>query len=457
MATIDNYKAAYDAAKAKGDTAGMNAAHASAEAIRAQQGYSGGVDGDAYVPLSGNAGNSTSGTASTTGSGGYVPLGNYNDQGASSQSQALINSIKQQYEAAKSQGAPQSHLDSLHQQAESIRSQYGYSGGVDGTQGIFLDDPNKYNKQPIAAPTSQSTYVDSLYEAQRRAALAALKSAYNQNVIDLDAQAAKIPQTYQAARNQTAAAAQQGQAAFDERAVAMGLNSGAGGQAALAMTNQNTANQNTINTQQANAVNDLDTTRLKISTAYQNDIAQAIAQGDTARAQALYQEAVRVDNGLVQQSMSQADENYRYWATNSNQQSQMAETLAKFGDFSGYLAAGYTPQQVEYMKQAWSAANTKLSGGGSYSGSGTGGGGTKEAATGDVDFGSGAGTPATSDSGGEKQVDATSPYGIATDIDNLRKQGLSSAQIKTSAKAAYENKQITAAQYQMYVQYSGRD
>ena len=32
MATIDNYKAAYDAAKAKGDTAGMNAAHASAEA-----------------------------------------------------------------------------------------------------------------------------------------------------------------------------------------------------------------------------------------------------------------------------------------------------------------------------------------------------------------------------------------------------------------------------------------
>ena len=102
----------------------------------------------------------------------------------------------------------------------------------------------------------------------------------------------------------------------------MGLNSGAGGQAALAMTNQNTANQNTINTQQANAVNDLDTTRLKISTAYQNDIAQAIAQGDTARAQALYQEAVRVDNGLVQQSMSQADENYRYWATNSNQQLQ---------------------------------------------------------------------------------------------------------------------------------------
>lgn len=320
------------------------------------------------TPTTSKGGGQGTMTAHATGSGGYVPLGNYNDQGASSQSQALINSIKQQYEQAKSQGAPQSYLDSLHQQAESIRSQYGYSGGADGSQGIFLDDPNKYNKQPIAAPTSQSTYVDSLYEAQRRAALAALKSAYDQNVIDVDAQAAKIPQTYQAARNQTAAAAQQGQAAFDERAAAMGLSSGASGQAALSMTNQNTSNQNTINTQQANAVNDLETARLKLSTAYQNDIAQAIAQGDITRAQALYQEAVRVDNGLAQQSMSQADENYRYWATNSNQQLQMAETLAKFGDFSGYLSLGYTPQQVENMRQTWLIANTKTSNYSSYSG-----------------------------------------------------------------------------------------
>lgn len=413
MATIDDYKSAWDKANAAGDEAGKAAAHAGAEAVRAQQGYSGGADGSQYVPLSG--GNSSSSGASS--SGGYTPLGNYNDQGASQQSRALISSIKQQYEQAKAQGAPQSHLDSLHQQAEAIRAQYGYSGGADGSQGIFLEDPNKYNKQPIATPTSQSAYVDSLYEAQRRAALAALKSAYDQNVIDLDAQAAKIPQIYQTARNQTAAAAQQGQAAFDERAAAMGLNSGAGGQAALAMTNQNTANQNAINTQQADAVNNLDTTRLKVSAAYQNDIAQAIAQGDIARAQALYREAIRVDNGLVQQSMSQADENYRYWSTNQNQQLQMAETLAKFGDFSGYLAAGYTPQQVEYMKQVWNAANPKISGGGSYSGSGYGGGGTPETGTGDVRFDNGS-TPKssdTSDAGGWTYNPAELGYGPITE------------------------------------------
>ena len=392
MATIDDYKSAWAKANAAGDKAGMDAAHAGAEAVRAQQGYSGGADGSQYTPLSGASPNR-----------GYASAGIYNDQGISAQDAAKIKAAKQQYASKQADFLrdgvlspdEQQVLHSIHNTAEMIRGNYNYSGGVDGSEYIPAHT-DRAAKSPIYSATSQESYVNSLYEAQRKAALAALKSAYEQNVIDLDAQAAKIPQTYQAARNQTAAAAQQGQAAFDERAAAMGLNSGAGGQAALTMTNQNTANQNAINTQEANAINDLDTMRLKVSTAYQNDIAQAIAQGDIARAQALYQEAIRVDNGLVQQSASQADENYRYWSANSNQQLQTAETLAKFGDFSGYLAAGYTPQQVEYMKQVWSAANPKISGGGSYSGSGYGGGGTKPE-TGEVDFGSGAGTPATSD------------------------------------------------------------
>ena len=52
-------------------------------------------------------------------------------------------------------------------------------------------------------------------------------------------------------------------------------------------------------------------------------------------------------------------------------------------------------------------------------------------------------------------IDDTSPYGIITDIGNLRNQGYSNAQIKANAKAAYEAGNITAAQYQMYMQYSG--
>ena len=47
---IQNYKQQYEQAKAAGDTAGMEAAHAAAEKLRAQYGYSGGAAGDAYLP-----------------------------------------------------------------------------------------------------------------------------------------------------------------------------------------------------------------------------------------------------------------------------------------------------------------------------------------------------------------------------------------------------------------------
>ena len=48
---INQYKNQYAQAQAAGDTAGMNAAHAAAEALRAQFGYSGGVDGSDYIGL----------------------------------------------------------------------------------------------------------------------------------------------------------------------------------------------------------------------------------------------------------------------------------------------------------------------------------------------------------------------------------------------------------------------
>ena len=38
---------------------------------------------------------------------------------------------------------------------------------------------------------------------------------------------------------------------------------------------------------------------------------------------------------------------------------QKAETLAKYGDFSGYGALGYTPEEVQSMKSAWDAQNSK--------------------------------------------------------------------------------------------------
>lgn len=56
----------WNAAKAKGDKAGMDAAHAAAEKIRSQSGYSGGNDGSGYYSIGGSSGNK--GTNSGSGS-----------------------------------------------------------------------------------------------------------------------------------------------------------------------------------------------------------------------------------------------------------------------------------------------------------------------------------------------------------------------------------------------------
>lgn len=58
QAAINKAKNDYNAAMAKGDKAGMNAAHQAAESVRAQAGYSGGGDGSGYTKLS-NKGSST--------------------------------------------------------------------------------------------------------------------------------------------------------------------------------------------------------------------------------------------------------------------------------------------------------------------------------------------------------------------------------------------------------------
>lgn len=51
-ALVKQYQAQYNAAKAAGDKAGMDAAHSGAEGVRARYNYSGGADGSEYVSLS---------------------------------------------------------------------------------------------------------------------------------------------------------------------------------------------------------------------------------------------------------------------------------------------------------------------------------------------------------------------------------------------------------------------
>ena len=69
--TIEQYQQDWKDANARGDQAGMDAAHAGAQALRAQQGYDGGADGSQHISLgsTGSTGSTTSGRSSgSTGS-----------------------------------------------------------------------------------------------------------------------------------------------------------------------------------------------------------------------------------------------------------------------------------------------------------------------------------------------------------------------------------------------------
>lgn len=273
-----------------------------------------------------------------------MAVSKYDQQFLSGEDQKKIQALTDSYNQAVSQGN-QSLADSYHQQAEQIRSGYEYSGGEDGT--VYSYKPKDtsgnsvYQPSTLKPATSQESYIKDLYAAQQEANLNALKSAYDQNVIDLEAAKAQIPQTYQDARNQTAGQAAVNQQNFNEYAAAAGLNTGAGGQARLSMTNQLQGDLGALNRDEANALNDIETQRLRLSIQYQNDIAQAIADGNYQLAGALYQEAQRVDDSLVAIGQAQADENYRAWS--SNYQLNQANREFALSQVNAMLQAGMTP------------------------------------------------------------------------------------------------------------------
>ena len=271
--------------------------------------------------------------------------------------------LKQQWQTAYDAGN-QAGMNAAHTGAEAIRSQYGYSGGTDGSEYNPLEQEKfgqpVYSSSKLQSAVSADSYINSLYNAQQEAAFDALKAAYDRNVQTLDSAAERLPLEYQAARNKTAAAGELERRSFNEYAAAHGLNSGAGGQAQLAMGNTVQKNLGGINQAEVNAQAALQLDRARLETTYKNDIAQAVANGNLQRAQALYGEYVRVDNSLVETSKAQANENYRsytartdsYW---QNQQSMAdrAKMLAQYGDFSGYAELGFSPEQIRVLRDVY--------------------------------------------------------------------------------------------------------
>jgi len=274
----------------------------------------------------------------------------------------LVKQYQAQWATAHANGDTAGEI-AAHNGAEAARATAGYSGGADGSQYIPYSDNTI--SSGLTSANSQSNYINQLYAAKKATAVAGLKSAYEQNVADLDNTAAQIPAAYNTARNNTAATSAINQAAFNERAASSGLNNGAGGQASLSMANTLSSNLSSLDSSQASKLADLYTQRAKLTAAYNNAIQQAASENDATRAQSLYNEAVRVDNSLVSTAQAQASLDYQKQQAQTSQNEysdekalNYAKLLASYGNFTQLQKLlGLSDDETAYLQKVWAANN----------------------------------------------------------------------------------------------------
>lgn len=285
--------------------------------------------------------------------------------------------------------------DRAHELVEQIRAQYGYSGGdagdlynrLAGVNGVWTNGTHYSGEGDISGyygdggglgggsgslsgsigggsfgASDLSSYLEEMYRQNMEAELAGLKSTYEQNAADLKAQAEQIPETYQASRNETAAQNDLARQSFNEYAVARGLNTGTSGQATLANSEVLQRNLAEISGREADALaaNALEQERLAI--AYRNAVQQAQATGNSALAQALYQEYVRQDEA-AQAAAAAAQEQANWEAQFDFTQRQYGDSLAADNRNASYnlamtmLEAGLMPDSSTLAAAGISSAD----------------------------------------------------------------------------------------------------
>lgn len=305
--SINDYKADYAAAAARNDAAGMKAANDAANAIRVEHGFgtqnasadiekvrSGGTSGIVSNPSAWDRGDTPAGTATAS----LVMPGAVSPERAAAEREELY---RQQL------AAQQAELERQQQEAEEL-----------------------LRRQKAA---------------ELESALGNLSTAYQQSMAGYNQQSDLLPQTYESARNATAAQNAQAQTAFDERALAMGLSSGARGQAQLSRSTslQNALAQ--IDQQQANAQSDLDLARNNLTANYNNTVNNARAQNEAALTSALYQDLIR------QQAQQREDAQVAQQRADA-----LAQLAAGYGDYSllnemGIDTSAYEAQQAALQAQ----------------------------------------------------------------------------------------------------------
>ena len=236
-------------------------------------------------------------------------------------------------------------------------------------------------KTPTA--NSQEELIRKMYESNLNSNKSQLESDYNQNISDLGAEESKLGQIYYEQQRQAQAESDRNRQAFQEYANARGLNSGTGGQAELAQSNQLSANLNALRQSEAEKRAEVERQRQLLGQQYQKAIQKAQADNDLNLAKALYEEAVRVDESINSAAQADADRALQIFNMLNNTALSAAGAYAsKSGDLSLYekLLAGDSTSELEDL---YNKAQQIVSSGGYYFGGGGGSGSGYKRATSD--------------------------------------------------------------------------
>ena len=403
---------AWNAAAAKGDKAGMDAAHAQAEAIRNNYGYSGGSDGSQYISKPSQDlprddpnhwSSRPSGGSSSSGSrpsqdlpmddpyyrgGSRSPVtGNFNGniyeyipRGAGSDFYANnVGMSKEDLDALSYAGklwtdasasGNRIDMDRAHQIAEQIRGKYQYSGGIDGSEYI-----STMNYIPKTNSGGSSGGYKSKYED--------LISDFLDGIMDRPAFSYDYREDPLYWQYKEVYEREGDRAMRDTLGIASAMTGGLASSYAIGAANQ--AN-NYYMAQLGDKIPELQQLAYSMymdewDTMFrQMGLLQDLDNTDYSRWNndrnfnyGVYRDSISDSRYEDETAYNRWWEQYQYGHSNSIYEDETAyeralrkaETLAQFGNFSGYKDLGYTDAEIALMEQAYrqqmAAANTRVS------------------------------------------------------------------------------------------------
>jgi hypothetical protein len=191
-------------------------------------------------------------------------------------------------------------------------------------------------------------YINKMYDSAQASQQAQLEQGYNENQANIQAQQEAAQKQTDANLNRTYVEAAKAAKNYNEVQNAYGLSSGAMAQARLAQDNQLQGDLTAIRTAQQSVDADIERQRTLLSQQYKSAIAQAQAENDLARAEALYKAAKEDEARLLQN------------------QKEAGQLMASVGDYS-ILANlyGLTPEQLAMLQGGGGGGGGYYSGGNS--------------------------------------------------------------------------------------------